>query len=107
MIEGLHQGIVCLLVVILFLSKSKKQAVVAQSTTEVEYRVMALGLSEMLWMRSLLFELRVLRSDTMMLHCDNKSAINMQTTQFNMIALSMWRLIGSSLRRILIVGCLG
>ena len=76
MIEGLHQGIVCLLVVILFLSKSKKQAVVAQSTTEVEYRVMALGLSEMLWMRSLLFELRVLRSDTVMLHCDNKSAIN-------------------------------
>nr|AAS79742.1 hypothetical protein [Oryza sativa Japonica Group] len=57
-------------------TSSKKQAVVAQSTAEVEYRVMALGLSEMLWMRSLLFELRVLRSDTMMLHCDNKSAIN-------------------------------
>lgn len=56
--------------------RSKKQAMVARSTAEAEYRAMALSLSEMLWMRSLLTELRVLRSDTVMLHCDNKSAIN-------------------------------
>nr|ABA93730.1 retrotransposon protein, putative, unclassified [Oryza sativa Japonica Group] len=56
--------------------RSKKQAVVARSTAEAEYRAMALSLSEMLWMRSLLTELRVLRSDTVMLHCDNKSAIS-------------------------------
>nr|ABG22578.1 retrotransposon protein, putative, unclassified [Oryza sativa Japonica Group] len=56
--------------------RSKKQAVVARSTAEAEYIAMALGLSEMLWMRSLLSELRVLRNDNVMLHCDNKSAIN-------------------------------
>nr|CAE03643.1 OSJNBa0060N03.8 [Oryza sativa Japonica Group] len=56
--------------------RSKKQAVVARSTAEAEYRAMALSLSEMLWMRSLFTELRVLRSDTVMLHCDNRSAIS-------------------------------
>jgi hypothetical protein len=56
--------------------RSKKQAVVARSTAEAEYRAMALSLCEMLWLRSLLKELRLLRNETMMLHCDNVAAIN-------------------------------
>ena len=56
--------------------RSKKQDVVARSTAEAEYRAMALSVSEMIWMRRLLSELRVLRNNTMVLHCDNKSAIN-------------------------------
>ena len=56
--------------------RSKKQEVVARSTAEAEYRAMALSLSEMIWMKGLLAELHVLRSNTVMLHCDNKSAIN-------------------------------
>ena len=56
--------------------RSKKQVVVPRSTAEAEYRAMALSVSEMIWMRSLLSELRVLRNSTMVLHCDNKSAIN-------------------------------
>ncbi|XP_044334532.1 uncharacterized mitochondrial protein AtMg00810 isoform X1 [Triticum aestivum] len=56
--------------------RSKKQDVVARSTVEAEYRAMAVSMSEMIWMRSLLSELRVLRNNTMVLHCDNKFAIN-------------------------------
>jgi len=56
--------------------RSKKQAVVARSTAEAEYRAMALSLCEMLWLKGLLEDLQVLRNETMMLHCDNIAAIN-------------------------------
>ena len=56
--------------------RSKKQAVVARSTAEAEYRAIALSLCEMLWLKGLLKELRLLRNETMMLHCDNIVAIN-------------------------------
>ena len=56
--------------------KSKKQSVVAKSTAEAEYRAMALGVAEMLWLKSLLEELGVGEDAKMKLWCDNKSAIN-------------------------------
>ncbi|WVZ66155.1 hypothetical protein U9M48_015421 [Paspalum notatum var. saurae] len=56
--------------------RSKKQEVVARSTAEAEYRAMALSLSEMIWVKNLLSELRVLRRKPMLLHCDNISAMN-------------------------------
>lgn len=56
--------------------QSKKQAVVSRSTAEAEYRAMALGLCEMMWLKGLLRELRLLRNETMLLHCDNVAAIN-------------------------------
>ena len=37
---------------------------------------MALALCEMMWLKSLLKELRVLKDETMLLHCDNVAAIN-------------------------------
>jgi hypothetical protein len=43
--------------------RSKKQAIVARSTAEAEYRAMALGLCEMLWLKGLLKELRLLRNE--------------------------------------------
>jgi hypothetical protein len=43
----------------LFSWKSKKQSVVARSTAEVEYRTMALGVAELLWLRALLVELKM------------------------------------------------
>jgi hypothetical protein len=55
--------------------RSKKQAVVARSTAEADYRAMVLGLCEMLWLKGLLKELR-LRNETTRLHCDNTAAIN-------------------------------
>ena len=37
---------------------------------------MSLSLCEMMWLKRLLGELKVLRNGTMMLHCDNVAAIN-------------------------------
>jgi hypothetical protein len=55
--------------------QSKKQSMVSKSTTEAEYRATSQGLSEMLWVRNLLLELKVLRKGPLNLWCDNKSAI--------------------------------
>lgn len=56
--------------------KSKKQSVVSRSTAEAEYRAMALGVAEMLWLRALLVELKVDQGAQMKLWCDNESAIS-------------------------------
>jgi hypothetical protein len=56
--------------------RSKKQAVVSRPTAEAEYRAMLYVVCEMLWVRNLLSELKVLRKGPMMLWCDNKSAIS-------------------------------
>jgi hypothetical protein len=56
--------------------QSKKHVVVAWSTAEAEYRAMSLTLCEMMWLKSILKELRLLRNETMLLHCDNVAAIN-------------------------------
>ncbi|KAH9705793.1 retrovirus-related pol polyprotein from transposon RE1 [Citrus sinensis] len=53
---------------------SKKQNVVSQSSTELEYRALALTTSEVLWISYLLQELRVQLTNTPVLYCDNKSA---------------------------------
>jgi hypothetical protein len=55
--------------------QSKKQPVVARSTAKAEYRVMALGVAEMLWLKRLL-DLKVNHEEKMKLWCDSKSAIN-------------------------------
>jgi hypothetical protein len=56
--------------------QSKKQSTVSRSTAEAEYRAMAQGLCEILWIRNLLSELKVMRKGPSRLYCDNKSAIN-------------------------------
>ncbi|KAH9744520.1 retrovirus-related pol polyprotein from transposon RE1 [Citrus sinensis] len=53
---------------------SKKQAVVSRSSTESEYRALALAASEVLWMKSLLTELGVSLISTPVIWCDNQSA---------------------------------
>ncbi|KAM5578991.1 hypothetical protein ABKV19_009000 [Rosa sericea] len=55
--------------------KSKKQKVVARSSAEAEYRGMARGLCEMLWLRNLLRDLGFRQKKAMSLYCDNKAAI--------------------------------
>jgi hypothetical protein len=54
--------------------RSKKQNVVARSTAEAEYRAMAHGVSEGLWLRRLLLELGLFEDKSIMLYCDNKAA---------------------------------
>jgi hypothetical protein len=55
--------------------RSKKQSVVSKSTAEAQYRALSQGLSEMLWVRNLLSELKVLKLGHLNVWCDNKSAI--------------------------------
>jgi hypothetical protein len=50
--------------------------VVARSTAEAEYRAMALSVAEMIWLRSILLELKMNQGAWMRLWCDNKLAIS-------------------------------
>jgi hypothetical protein len=50
--------------------------VIARSTAEAEYKVMAHGVSEGLWLRRLLLELGLFEDKPIMLYCDNKTTIN-------------------------------
>jgi hypothetical protein len=54
--------------------RSKKQNVVARSSAEAEFRGMALGICEALWLRLLLMDLGYLPRQPIRLYCDNKAA---------------------------------
>nr|KYP52900.1 Retrovirus-related Pol polyprotein from transposon TNT 1-94 [Cajanus cajan] len=56
--------------------KSKKQSVVARSSAEAEFRAMAQGICELLWLKIILEDLRIKSDEPMRLYCDNKSAIS-------------------------------
>ncbi|KAL0416651.1 UNVERIFIED_CONTAM: Retrovirus-related Pol polyprotein from transposon RE1 [Sesamum latifolium] len=55
--------------------KSKKQKVVARSSAEAEFRGMAQGICELLWIKRVLSDLRIEHAKPMNLYCDNKAAI--------------------------------
>ena len=59
--------------------KSKKQDVVARSSAQVEYRVMALATCELIWPRHLLQELRFGKDEQTMLICDNQATLHIAT----------------------------
>ena len=56
--------------------RSKKQSVVARSSAEAEFRAMAQGICEGIWLNRLLEELRVPLKHPMVLYCDNQAAIS-------------------------------
>jgi len=56
--------------------KSKKQSVVARSSAEAEFRAMAQGICELLWLKIILEDLKLRWDKPMKLYCDNKSAIS-------------------------------
>src|SRR5688572_19914696 len=56
--------------------KSKKQKVVALSSAEAEFRGIAKGITEIMWLRKLLSELHFPQKKTCKLFCDNKAAIS-------------------------------
>ena len=56
--------------------KSKKQSVVARSSTEAEYRAMASTACELIWLKSLLLDLGFSHKQHMSLHCDNQVAMH-------------------------------
>ncbi|TYK10332.1 Retrovirus-related Pol polyprotein from transposon TNT 1-94 [Cucumis melo var. makuwa] len=55
--------------------RSKKQSVVSRSSTESEYRALADATTELLWLRWLLADMGVPQQGPTLLHCDNRSAI--------------------------------
>lgn len=59
--------------------KSKKQAVVSRSSTEAEYRSLALATCELIWIQQLLRDLLVHVTGPAKLYCNNKSAIHIAT----------------------------
>ena len=56
--------------------RSKKQSVVARSSAEAEYRAMAHGICEAIWIKRLLEELRITSEEPVQLFCDNKATIS-------------------------------
>ena len=56
--------------------KSKKQKVVALSSAEAEFRGIAKGITEILWLRKLMSELGFDGKGASKLFCDNKAAIS-------------------------------
>ncbi|XP_071939248.1 secreted RxLR effector protein 161-like [Coffea arabica] len=56
--------------------RSKKQNVVARSSAEAEFRAIAQGICEVIWIGRILQELKVLEVLPMKLYCDNKAAIS-------------------------------
>ena len=57
--------------------RSKKQNVVARSSAEVEFRAMAHGICELIWLRRISGGLEIKSAEPMRLYCDNKVAIGM------------------------------
>ncbi|PKU65368.1 Retrovirus-related Pol polyprotein from transposon TNT 1-94 [Dendrobium catenatum] len=53
----------------------KKQATVAKSSTEAEYRSLSAAASEVVWLRRLATELHIPQKSPTVIHCDNTSAI--------------------------------
>jgi hypothetical protein len=58
---------------------SKRQPVVSRSSAEAEYRAMANDVAETAWLRQLLAELHSPLSRSMMVYCDNVSAVYLST----------------------------
>lgn len=57
---------------------SKKQPVVSRSSTEAEYRALALVVTELTWLRSLLTELHFpLSKEPPIIYCDNQSTVSL------------------------------
>lgn len=56
--------------------RSKKQSVVARSSAEAEFRAMALGICEGMWLKSMLDEIKIHVNHSVRLLCDNKAAIS-------------------------------
>ncbi|CAN1141771.1 Retrovirus-related Pol polyprotein from transposon TNT 1-94 [Linum perenne] len=55
--------------------RSKKQTVVARSSAEAEFRAVAHGICEVIWITRLLEELRISIPKPIRVYCDNKAAV--------------------------------
>ena len=56
--------------------ENNKQSVVARSSAEAEFRAMAHGMCEGIWLKRVLEELKIPIEKSMKMLCDNQAAIN-------------------------------
>jgi hypothetical protein len=70
---------------------SKKQPTVSRSSTEAEYKALANGAAEAIWIESLLKELGMLQQRTPIIWCDNLGATYLTEIQSFMLRLSTLR----------------
>ena len=56
--------------------RCKKQSVVTKSSAKAEFRAVAQGICEVIWIRRIIQELRATKTLPMKLYCDNKAAIS-------------------------------
>ncbi|RVW21062.1 Retrovirus-related Pol polyprotein from transposon RE1 [Vitis vinifera] len=56
--------------------RSKKKSVVARSSAEAEFKAMAHGICEGMWLQRILKELGIISNSTMTVLCDNKATIS-------------------------------
>ncbi|XP_038877628.1 uncharacterized mitochondrial protein AtMg00810-like [Benincasa hispida] len=75
--------------------RSKKKSVVARSSTEAEFRALAHGICEGIWIRRLLEELNFSQTMPIRIYYDNKSTIPLPTIQFFMIGPNILKLINT------------
>ena len=63
----------------LVLWRSKKQEGVAQSSTEAEFRALAHGLTEVMWIKGILQDFKIKIDCPTIVFCDNESTIKVST----------------------------
>jgi len=73
--------------------KSGKQRIVARSSTEAEYKALADGTAEILWIRSLLAKLWISILSMTTLWCDNLGATFLSPIRCSTLILNMLKLI--------------
>lgn len=79
--------------------RSKKQNVVARSSAESEFRAIAQGLCELLWLKNILQDLKVKWECPIKLYCDNNLLSVLLIILYNMIGQSILKLIGTSSKK--------
>ena len=79
--------------------RSKKQKVVALSSAEAEFRGIARGIAEVLWLRKLMTEIGFPQGGACRLLCDNKAAISISENPVQHDQTNILKLIGISSRR--------
>jgi transposase InsO family protein len=62
---------------------TRKQSLIAASTTDAEYMAMAVAVQELKWMRMLLIQMKLTVKPQSVLHCDNQSAIVLSKEEAN------------------------
>ena len=57
--------------------RSKKQSIVAKSSTEAEFRALSKGIDNAMWIKYILDDLKIMYERPIIIRCENKSALSL------------------------------